>query len=98
MTPDAAAIVKPDPYFEIEFRCSCRAFYEVKHDMYIIADRIGIEIEDGYISTKRDYEGDLEKIIIYGDERSQEFRQAVMEYYSITNSIPKDMEIHLTNY
>lgn len=85
----------PEPYFEVNFACSNRAFYEVKSDLYELAKSIDIEIEDGYIGEKCDYEGDLETIIIYECERSRKLIDAVSKMYGID---AKKMDIHLSCY
>jgi len=95
MKPVKTGKVTPDPYFVISFDCSNRRFYEVKSELYHIADVAGIEIEDGYISEKCDYEGDLEKIIIYGGERGRKLRGAVLHHYGITEHVPEGMNIHI---
>lgn len=86
----------PSPYFKIIFGCSNRAFYGVKGDLYELAERIGIEIQDGYISEKCDYEGDLEEIIIYSGDRGKPLRDAVLDYYGCERSEAGDMDISLS--
>jgi len=83
MKPVSSEVVTLAPYFKIKFECSNRAFYDVKSEICEIADKIGIEIQDGYISEKCDFEGDLEKIIIYNDERSFDLLSSVMEFYNV---------------
>ena len=91
-----AEIITPSPFFKIEFGCSNRKFYEVKNTLYQIADKLGIEIGDGYISESCDYEGDLEAIKVYNDERSKEFIKAILEHYEIKDEIPEGMTIVLS--
>jgi hypothetical protein len=94
--PKENKFVTPRPFFNIVFGCSNRAFYEVKSDLYGVADEIGIEIEDGYITEECDYEGDLERITIYRGERNEKLAQAVLKFYNIDLSIPDDVNIVLS--
>lgn len=96
MKPSETNIVTPPPYYMIRFRCSNRQFYQVKSDLYDLGESIGIEPGDGYISDECDYEGDLQNLIVYREERSQSFVQAILEKYAIKEDIPVDMNIHLT--
>jgi len=97
MEPESSEIVLPEPYFKIKFGCSNRAFYGVKSELYDIAEKIGIEIEDGYIDEQCDYEGDLEKIIIYAEERSSELIQAVLAFYEVPAvDVPDGMNVALS--
>ena len=52
MIPSKKEIVTPEPYFKIKFRCGNRQFYNVRRELYEIAEEVGIEIEDGYIECK----------------------------------------------
>ena len=83
MKPKEAKLITPKPYFNIIFGCSNRAFYQVKNELWEIAEEVDIELQDGYIEEKCDYEGDLEEIIIYNNERSSEFIDAVLKFYEI---------------
>lgn len=89
-------MVTPEPYFKIAFGCSNRNFYAVKQELYDIANEIGIEIQDGYITEKCDFEGDLETIIIYGDERGRQLRDKVLHHYDVTESIDDNTNVHLS--
>lgn len=97
MTPNRKEIVTPEPYFKIAFGCSNRQFYEVKQELHEIATEIGIEIEDGYIEEKCDYEGDLEEIRIdrVRDEDGS-FVEAILKYYRVEDEIPENMDIVLS--
>lgn len=88
MRPESSKTVTPSPYFEIGFNCSNRAFYEVKAELYEIANQTGIEIEDGYISEKCDYEGDLQQIIIYRQDTAERFIDNVLNHYEIDAGLP----------
>ena len=95
--PTKSGIVTPEPYFKIVFGCTNRASFEVKSDLYIIADKIGIEIQDGYITEKCDYEGDLEEIIVYNDERGNFFVISILSFYGISVlDVPDGMNIVLS--
>lgn len=96
MKPNNAVIVKPSPFFNITFGCSNRAFYQIKSELYDIAESIDIEIEDGYISEECDYEGDLERIVIYRSERSEILVKAVMDFYEVKDEIPDEMSLVLS--
>jgi len=97
MKPEKSGIVKPEPYFKISFGCSNRAFYNVKSELYDIAEKIGIEINDGYIEEKCDYEGDLEEIIIYHGEREEPLVIAVLSFYGVpVIDVPFGMPVHLS--
>ena len=92
-----AELVKPAPYFKIAIGCSNRAFYDEKHHLYKIAEEVGIEIQDGYITEKCDYEGDLEEIVIYRQERAEPFIQAVIASYGIDSAeVPTDAIVHVS--
>jgi hypothetical protein len=93
---EKAGMVTPAPYFKIGFSCSNRRFYEVKAELYDIATGIDIEIQDGYITEKCDYEGDLEEIIIYNCDRGDKLISAVLEYYGLSGVDHKDRNIHLS--
>lgn len=94
--PKEKEIVTPSPYYKIAFKCSNRAFYGVKSDLYELAEKIGIEIEDGYIDEKCDYEGDLEEITIYNGLRDQPLRDVVLEYYGVDKKEAEGMKIMLS--
>ncbi|HAR38658.1 MAG TPA: hypothetical protein DCS09_08865 [Porphyromonadaceae bacterium] len=96
MKPEKSEVVTPKPYFKISFGCSNRKFYDVKNLLYQIADDIDIEIQDGYIDEKCDYEGDLEEIILFRGEREDKLVSAVLDHYGLTVGIPADMSIHLS--
>lgn len=96
MKPESAEIITPRPFFKIRFGCSNRAFYNVKSEIYEIGESIGIEPQDGYMSEKCDYEGDLEKILIYREERSKEFITEILKFYEIDPAtVPDGMDIEL---
>lgn len=91
MKPTKSEVIVEDPYYKIKFECSNRQFYEVKNDLWKIAEEIGIEFQDGYIDEKCDYEGDLDTIIIYNSTEDmkrhnevQKFIGAVLKFYGIT--------------
>jgi hypothetical protein len=87
--------VTPEPYYKIRFSVGNRRFYEVKSDLYNLADSIGIEINDGYITEECDYEGDLNRIIIYNGEREKKLVDAVLKFYDISEDIG-DMNVVLS--
>tara|TARA_R110000850_G_C9583999_1_gene426594 strand:- start:144 stop:440 length:297 start_codon:yes stop_codon:yes gene_type:complete len=92
--PKSKEIVTPEPYYKVAFRCSNAAFYYVKQDLYGMAQ--DIEIEDGYISEKCDYEGDLEEIIIYNSDRSRKLIKEVARFYNLRLSEVGQMNIVLS--
>lgn len=95
--PENTEIVTPSPYFNITFRVSNRRFYEVKSELYSIAENIGIEIQDGYISEHCDYEGDLEEIRIYNCERGKPLIDATLEFYGVDKEdLPEGMTLTLS--
>jgi len=95
--PKKAKIVNPAPYFKIEFGCSNRAFYGVKSDLCKIGEEIDIEVYDGYITEECDYDGDLERIIIYSGERNEKLRDSVLDFYGVAKSeVPEDHNIVLS--
>jgi len=97
MIPKTAQLVTPEPYFKIAFGCSNRAFYDVKNELYAIANSINIEIQDGYIEEKCDYEGDLEEIRIYNNKRGTELVSAVLNFYKIPlQDMPENADLALT--
>jgi hypothetical protein len=96
MKRNEALIVTPEPFFRIDFNCSNRAFYQVKSELYQIGESVGIEPQDGYMGESCDYEGDLEEIRLYRDDRSKEFVQAVLKFYDVDAAeVPEDMAIVL---
>ena len=95
--PKEHGIEAPDPFYKISFGCSNRAFYLVRNDLMEIAHKIGLEPGDGYYDENCDYEGDLEEIVIYHDERGHLLIVAVLEFYRIkTTTIPLNMNLHLS--
>jgi hypothetical protein len=97
MIPSEKEIVTPEPYFKIKFKCSNRQFYNVKQELYEIAEQVGIEIEDGYIEEKCNYEGDLEEIRIdRARDEEGSFVDAILKYYEVDDEIPEDMDIVLS--
>lgn len=95
--PKESKVVNPEPFFKVVFGCSNRAFYQVKNDIYRVAENIGIEAQDGYLGEKCDYEGDLEEITIYREERSEPLIAAVLEFYEIDKSaLPDGMNLVLS--
>jgi len=96
MEPKEKKIVAPSPYYNIVFGCSNRAFYNVKNELYQIGESVGIETQDGYITEKCDFEGDLDAITIWRGKRSEEFVKAVLKHYGVTDVIPEDMSVVLS--
>jgi len=95
--PSKTKIITPSPYFKISFSCSNRAFYAVKGDLYDVAEKAGIEINDGYICESCDYEGDLEQIEIYNDESGKSLIAAVLEFYGVDKKeLPEGMSVILS--
>jgi len=90
MKPKESKVVTPTPYFNIAFGCSNRAFYNVKNELWKIAEKVDIELQDGYIEEKCDYEGDLEKIVIYNQERASKFIDEVLKYYEVDSYEKKE--------
>lgn len=96
MKHESSEVVTPKPFFKIKFSCGGRSFYKVKSDLYDIAGKIGIEIQDGYITETCDYEGDLEKITIWNEERSKDLIQSVLSFYGISIlDLPDGMDVVL---
>lgn len=96
MKPTKTEIVSPTPYFEISFGCSNRQFYQVKRKIYEIGIKLGIDPSDGYISEKCDYEGDLEELRVYREDRSKLFVDEILKHYDVNDKIPDDMDIVLS--
>ncbi len=97
MQPTKVQTITPKPYLAITFGCSNRAFFEVRNDLCELCSTIGIEFSDGYFTEESDYEGDLDRIIIYNSERSAKLIDAVMELYDIPRyKLPDDLNIHLS--
>ena len=90
MKPKESKIITPKPFFNVIFGCSNRAFYGVRAELWNIAEKVDIEMQDGYISEKCDYEGDLEKIIIYNQERASKFIDAVLKFYAVDSYNKED--------
>ena len=97
MKHKTTGIITPEPFFKIAFGCSNRAFYQVKSDLYDIGENVGIEVQDGFIEEQCDYEGDLENIVIYNDERSSTLINGVLSFYGIPLAdLPDGMNIELS--
>ena len=97
MKPEEIEIITPSPFFKIKFGCNNRQFYNVKGELYAIAEKIGIEIEDGYIEETCDYEGDLDEILIYNCERAELLIKEVLEFYDIPLiDLPPYMNVQLS--
>jgi hypothetical protein len=86
-------IVTPEPFFEIEFGISNRMFYGVKDVLLKISNELGKYTYEEYVDEKCDYEGDLERIIVYRDEKTEDFLSRALGYFSIDVKIPKDMNV-----
>lgn len=85
--PKSNKKITPETYYSIAFECSNRQFRAVLADLWEISNKIGIELQDGYMSEKCDYEGDLERIIIYNNERSKTLVDAVLVFYGVKDKI-----------
>lgn len=97
MEPQLCEVVTPEPFFKIKFGCGNLGFYDVQSELYQLANDIGIEISDGYITERCDYEGDLEEIIVYRGGREEKLAEAVLEFYKVKNGdAPKSMNIVLS--
>lgn len=97
LKPKEIKTVTPAPYFKVAFGCSNRAFYQVKTDIYTVAENIGIEAQDGYLSEHCDYEGDLEEIRIYRCERGEPLIKAILDFYQVdSGSIPSGYDLVLS--
>lgn len=91
-------IVKPKPYFQVSMNCSNRAFYGTKSKLWEIGENIDEyqEIRQGNVSESCDYEGDLEEITIYNNEKSKEYIEIIKKEFGITEEIPVGMNIVFT--
>ena len=89
-------VVTPKPYFKIKFGCSNRAFYNVKGEVCQLAEDLGLEISDGYISEKCDYEGDLEEITVYRGGKEEALAKAVLSFYGVKEDVPEELAIVLS--
>jgi hypothetical protein len=97
MKPKKTEVITPAPFFKISFGCSNIAFYAVKNELYEIAAKVGIEIEDGFITQKCDYDGDLEEILIYNNDRAEHLIQSVLAFYGVPIiDLPEGMDVALT--
>ena len=94
--PTKKEIINPSPYFKIAFGCTNRRFYSVKSELYVIAEKVGIEPQNGYMEETCDYEGDLEKITVYREDRSKLFVDAILKHYEVIDTVPEDMDIVLS--
>jgi len=93
----SAGLVTPKPYYKIAIGCSNRRFYGEKCHLHEIAESVGIEIDDGYVAEKCDYEGDLELIVIYRQDRAEKFINAVLDSYGVdVGDVPNDADIHVS--
>lgn len=83
MKPKEIKIIKPEPYYNLIFSCGNRAFYSVKNELYDLWSNSDIEddFNNGWFTEKCDYEGDLEKIIIYNDPQIKQFIKMVINKY-----------------
>jgi len=55
--------------------------------------------KDGYIDETCDYEGDLEEILIYNQERAELLIKKVLEFYGVPETdLPENMNVALTIY
>ena len=75
--------ITPDPYYKISFECSNRRFYEVRNKLWELWEKSGIndDFNNGHYSEECDYEGDLEKIIIYNNEEIIDYIKIVLDYF-----------------
>lgn len=87
MKPKSNKIITPAPYYYIGFECSNREFYEVKNEIYNLAQERGLEYSDLAKETC-DYEGDLSEIRIgnYCCDSKQLIKD-IMSYYLIDEDI-----------
>jgi hypothetical protein len=83
MKPNRIEVVTPKPYYKISFGCSHRNFYEVKNELWDLFENSSVDddFSNGYFSEKCDYEGDLEEITIYNNEKIKPFIKIVLDYY-----------------
>lgn len=94
--PENISVITPRAYIKVEFRCSNRAFYDVKNDLYNIARSMFDKPEDfddfepsQYMSESCDYEGDLNEITIYNNSDNK-FFDLVADAYNIDKSLIVD--------
>jgi hypothetical protein len=96
-------IIKPKPFFKITVGCSTRQFYGVVCELKDLSYECDEEDMKGatwndYVSEKCDYEGDLEKLIIYPHEKCETFLGKVLEHFEMDPScVPKDMKIEIVD-
>jgi hypothetical protein len=83
MRPEEIKVIRPEPYYNIIFRCGNRKFYNVKSELYDMWEESGIDddFDNGYFDEKCDYEGDLEKIVLYNIPKAKPFLEIVINYY-----------------
>jgi hypothetical protein len=100
--PEKVGVITPAPHLELNFKCSNRAFLDVKDTLYRLWDETdGLipddELYNGHLSEKCDYEGDLERIILYTTKDIEPFIKKVCEFYGADFKLVEDciMNIHL---
>lgn len=110
MKPKKIKVIKPEPYYNIIFGCGNRQFYNVINKLWELWEESDIndDFNNGYYSEKCDYEGDLEKIIIYIDHTENEnhnsilklkpFIQKIFDYYGGSFEDLGDMNLVLSIY
>jgi len=93
-------VVTPEPYYNITFGCSNRKFYSVKDTLWQLWEESGVDddFNNGHYSEHCDYEGDLEKIIIYNNTKVKPFLEKVFEYYGGSFDELSDMNLVLSIY
>ena len=99
MKKNKSGIVIPKPFYQINFNCTHRKFYDVKAKIEQIADDIGMEVNDGYITEKCDYEGDLEEIIIHNEPNrihSLQLIRNVLKFYECELEELDRYDLHLS--
>lgn len=87
--PEGVKVIKPAPYIELKFACSNRAFYKVQAAIFNHLISSGVENPYENISEKCDYEGDLERLIVYDKEEAK----MIIEFYGLPY---KDEYNHMT--
>lgn len=85
-------LITPEPYYEIAFSCSNRVFLTVANKVFEIGEGINLENPRDHLEEKRDYEGDLETIVIYADI----YKRAILDHYKIDFKDYKKHALRLT--
>ena len=76
-------VITPRPFLQVSMECSHRRFYDTKNKLVNLFEKLSKDSYEEFTSEECDYEGDLERIIIYNSSESKHLINKVLEAFEL---------------